>query len=258
MGMRRWFFVLVVGALSCRADEVYRISEEEIRDYAAARCAAQLECCGVPADPDCEEALVSMTLDAEAMLDTKLTFSKECMDDLLAYAGNIGCDRRAEDSPRCRLAVGQGADGAECSTVDDGIGFFMTTCANGLQCYAGRCVDEEFTATNDAVLGENCSAFQSCSADFYCGSDGKCRQRPAVGETCARYEVCVIGSYCHGYLDGEGTCEEQLEVNDACDSRYEEPCGFSPDPDNDNLSRRLSCINGVCVFPGSPLCEPTQ
>lgn len=256
--MKVAFLVLVIAALSCRVEEVYRLSEEDIRAYAEARCAAELECCGVPADPDCVESLVSMTLKAETMLDAKLTFSRACMEDLLVYAANIGCDRRAEDSPKCRLSVGQGAEGAECRVADDGIGFYMTTCANGLQCYAGRCVDEAFSATQDAVLGEDCSAFLACATDFYCGSDSTCQLRPAAGDACTTGQKCEFSFYCNGYLDGEGSCEEQLGLGDSCDPRYEGPCGFSPNPDNDNLSARLFCIEGVCAFLGSPVCGPIQ
>lgn len=241
---------------ACRTESPYALDEEDVHRYATARCAAVLECCGAPAEPDCAESLADMILDAESLLGVELSFSETCMTDLVAYSQSIGCDRDATGSPECRLAVGGGDYGEECEEFDDGLAFYITTCRDGLQCHAGRCVDQIFDNTQPAQLGENCSPFTLCDQNLYCDPNSKCSEAIRAGEECTEQQVCERGHYCHGYLEGRGSCEENLGLGDECDPKYEDACGY--DFDVDGSLRLTHCAEGACSFFGSPVCEDVQ
>ncbi|MEX1364651.1 MAG: hypothetical protein AB1Z98_16105 [Nannocystaceae bacterium] len=244
--------VVATFASSCANEEPYVLDEEDARVYAEARCAAELECCGISATPDCVESTVSMMVNAEGLLGDELTYSKRCMEDLLDYSTRIVCDHRATGSPGCLLAVGRGAHGDECQEHND-LGFAITSCRDGLTCSVGRCVDAVFDGTQPAGIGENCSPFIRCQTGSYCAADSTCQPQVPAGESCEEGQRCENGFYCNGYLDGVGGCEQRLAVGASCDPRYEYACGFSPTDDGSSLL--TFCVDGICEFPGFPLCE---
>ncbi|MEX1364652.1 MAG: hypothetical protein AB1Z98_16110 [Nannocystaceae bacterium] len=246
--------LIFLAVSSCAGEDPYVLDEEDARTYAEARCAARMECCGIAIAPDCVASTVAMMVNAQDILDTELTYSRECMQELLDYVPKISCDFELADSPACRLAVGRGTHGDECEEeLDDGVGFYIASCRDGLTCYVGRCIDYPLDGTQPAGIGENCSPFISCQTGSYCASDSTCQPKVPAGEICEEGQLCETGFYCNGYLDGVGTCEERLAAGASCDSRYENACGRNPTEDG---SIRLTfCVDGVCQFLGPPLCE---
>jgi len=242
--------------LSCVVEDPFVLDEEDVRAYAEARCAAQLECCGALEKPDCVESLTSTVMGLGSVVGAEMTYFETCMEGLLAYADEIECDREAVGSPACLLGVGRGNHGDECENVDDGIAFYMTTCRDGLRCSFGRCVDAIFDGTQPAGLGENCSVYISCETGLFCGVDSACREMILEGEMCAEGQVCERGFYCGGDLEsGEGICTERLGPGEPCDPRYRLQCAFV-DSSEDGERGLLRCIDGICAFyEGSPLCE---
>lgn len=249
-------FLGIFVLLSCTREDPFVLDEDDVRSYAEARCFAELECCGTLADPECTESLVSTIMGVGNAVGAELTYSEVCMEELLAYGQNIGCDQEAAGSPVCLLGVGRGAHGDECEDMDDGIGFYMMTCRDGLRCSSGRCVDAIFDGTQPAGFGENCSVYISCGTGLYCTSDLRCEEKIPQGEACAEGQVCESGFYCGGDLEsGQGTCTERLGPEEPCDPRYRLQCAFIDSTQGGDRGL-LRCIDGICAFyEGSPLCE---
>jgi hypothetical protein len=95
-----------------------------------------------------------------------------------------------------------------------------------MMCFTGTC--EGLDAWPKAGPGESCrlSSGALCSNDDltgYCGRDGTCRERVALGEACDVPTACDDwgrSTYCAGISpddDAEGTCVETTPLGGACD-----------------------------------------
>lgn len=235
--------------LGCRPE--FEPSESDVLPFAAELCRATSECCEPPGET-CEQDVVDRVLSWERDVGAKLTYSKTCFDEVVAWSKQLGCERSLElQGPGCDVAHGEGSIGDECEFFGE-IGLFGTTCADGLQCLGGRCVNSPFDATHAAGEGENCGVFTPCEDGFFCAGDETCRRRVGPGESCTEAAACTSPAqmFCDGHEDGAGTCTQKSGLDESCDG--DESCAFHCD--DAGACEQLRCTDGRCARRGPAVC----
>ncbi len=78
--------------------------------------------------------------------------------------------------------------------------------ANAVSCWTndGLTCGPTFTCQAIPQTGQACT-YGSCVTGDYCGSDGKCAPKVAIGAVCASPDACVTGAYC-AMTTPPGTC----------------------------------------------------
>src|SRR5690349_15787107 len=124
------FLALLIGS-GCHED-VYVLTVEDAEAYADARCEAATRCCPSSVEQDCESTRAHALLHYQDLTDSPLSFSGQCMRDVLSWtrqSGGIDCVESSElGDPGCQLAHGERARGEPCIDFGD-LGFYATDCA---------------------------------------------------------------------------------------------------------------------------------
>lgn len=225
-----WF--TSVTSLACGPEEVDEIPPDAAERYADAMCEAyeRCDCLGewFANDTECHAAAVE-----QFRLTSKwphVRFKRQCFEDVLKYLEGDECLTVTNElwkSVPCLVFEGTVQAGKECTPLAElpvieggGSPLADETCASGT-CVAGRCQTSPGIAVG---LGESCTfeAGTHCNAegiDLYCASDGTCRERAAVGESCdAPYGCDDASLYCAGLtsVGGTGVCAERVPKGGAC------------------------------------------
>lgn len=218
------------GGFACGAELEHGVVNraQVASSLAAVLCIAQEACCvGARPSDSCRHAM-NMTfegLDAEA-LELGLAYDGACAGFQLAMVDALGCDTvRLPDLAEfgsCSIYFGDGAFGDACTAV----GTLGSTCAQGLACAEGRCLDPCFTEAVDRpyVYGYACVGGEV-----------------VVGDRCER--AVYLGAACSGNCAEGLLCNEEQECEAAGSSG--DPCWV------DGECRDLRCIEQVCAV-GQP------
>jgi hypothetical protein len=257
------FFCTLLPACGPSTEEKDEVTDEPKR-YAAALCAGAEECsCYAHLGPtaDCMTELEQRFV---ALVEDGMEFDKDCFDSVISEARlAAGCatdsDLAALDSGggwHCTVLRGDRGIGEACTDrIYDLVPFWVNECDKGLICYDGACAREGTTGPVRS-LGSECPAGwqASCHNGLLCGSNGICREPPALSEVCTSPFDCFDPDlYCRGWGDtGEGVCSPHVELGGSCDPRDWFACGF----DDVNDGARLWCDprSTVCVAESPAVC----
>lgn len=228
----------------------FEIGKDESAAYAAGRCALAGECCDGRGVEQCSES-ASQELEVLFSLGSQLSYSEDCYEHVLS---NLHTDVCADtlSVTTCVLATGSGVHGDTCTSVLTPF-FSGTTCSEGLQCLAGRCVDEPLLAFVQGEVGDYCSPYDPCLPTLFCTPDQRCVERAGRGESCLGAGHCRAepGLFC-SIEDGmkEGQCEPQRPEGEDCS--FEEQCLLECTDESCVLQR---CEDGECVIRPIPACD---
>lgn len=253
--MRRLSLAMALGVSACLDPPPYVLSEDDVRIYAEHRCRASAECCDADVVvEECATALTREILGYEDLTDATLTYSESCMSALVAWSPAIDCGTAVEiEGPGCALALGDRALGEPCTVQGDFV-LHVTDCRAGLQCMAGRCVDDPFFVTQRAREGERCDPFTWCETGLFCNGDGTCQLFAEPGSPCTQHNACgpLAEYYCHGFMEEAGECVRKAQAGEPCDPREPAACVL---PCDDDGCHPLTCTEGLCSPLGPAVCE---
>lgn len=252
--MKRLFLLYLLGGAACNDAVPYELSADDVRVFAENRCRATADCCQTATVADCTSALTSKILDYQTLTTANLTFSENCLSAVVEWSPKIDCGTEVDlGGPGCVLARGDRELGDPCIAVGD-LGFFITDCADGLQCLLGRCVDDPFWVTQRAQEGESCDPYTWCEVGLFCSDAGICQVLAEPGMRCSQRGECgpIQDFYCRAYSSGNGECVPKASLGESCepaDSACELDC-------NTKDCEQLICTKGVCALPGPAVCDP--
>jgi hypothetical protein len=148
----------------------------------------------------------------------ELAYDGACVSTLATIRRELGCDV-AEDGfvcLPCRPFFGTAAAGEPCRKL--GVTVDVDTCAQGLRCDGGICVELCPTATLGE--GEPCAAgiesLGTCEPGLHCDAVTQaCTVSPALGEPCPD-RICTTDAWCDLTTPDGPTCTERREAGASC------------------------------------------
>ena len=159
----------------------------------------------------------------------------------------------ALEAASCGELVAQGLDiDAACSQ------YLVGTLGEGESCHGGTisdcapglsCVFEGNTCPGTCTAPPAPCSEGSCGADAFCGADGTCQSRAALGEACDETQIgfdnlsdraCVAGTHCEDFV-----CVADLDAGAACGGLDVHACGdgacMCADPDDCDEDADFTC-----------------
>lgn len=239
--------IAALASCTCDAKVATPVPEDAAERYAEAVCEAAARCGCV--EESFSGSIESCQQDRVERFDAiagwpGMAFDRDCFEARLEWLENDDCatvDEYHEDFPpvlsTCRVFRGTLDAGQACApalyepggdvlSVDpDNGGLTVGPCKVGLVCYAGRCMspaDQERVAEGESCrlsLGVRCEGADG----YYCASDGACRERSALGESCDSPYGCHgfnDTAYCSGLSladENPGTCATRIQTGEPCD-----------------------------------------
>ncbi len=228
-------------------------------------------------EAECDEAVqAGINEDIAAGAAAGLTYSADCLGDLLATYEVLGCTSLSEllsDIDQftnlynvCKVFYGDDAAGTPCTESEDLPG---DSCAQNLVCEDGVCVSTTLIAE-----GKPCQPGDLCEAGSFCApvesaSDYACTSLPGAGQTCLGVaDLCDFDTYCQ---QSNKTCTAlptagqpcaplatiagRCAENATCEA---EQCVAAPkagEPCTDVCEVGSSCMNEVCQVEAPLICS---
>jgi hypothetical protein len=253
--------VVLVGALApgCAEDE----PEDKVVSpggLAAQQCAQLVACnCGVGGDAEaCTDSLAAQyendRMQAEA---AGLEYDADCASRQVDWIDEVGCAIQADDliatascALNCPLWHGYAGPGENCSVVANR----ATTCAAGLDCVGGICMDicANWRLAEGALCYDPVNPPTGvCVSGTHCdiNNTNRCIPTPGRGEPCPN-NVCMEGDWCDTSVLPEAICTAVGGVGAACDD--DDACETAPYPGigescSGECAGDLYCQSGTCT-----------
>ncbi|HWB76411.1 MAG TPA: hypothetical protein VG755_15685 [Nannocystaceae bacterium] len=136
--------------------------------------------------------------------DAGLTYDAQCVGDVLAAFGEIGCKSLTEIATdadalerldlRCKFFYGDDVAGAPCTDL---MGTSGDSCQRGLECIANVCrVNAAIAEGQPCMQGDSCVNGTVCTSLEINGAS-TCTSLPEVGQTClGELDLCDLDGYC--------------------------------------------------------------
>ncbi|MCA9707994.1 MAG: hypothetical protein KDK70_19230 [Myxococcales bacterium] len=248
--------MVAAGLLACRAEpdtfgpqgpELRALVDEHCQSVSDCSCASELVADG------CTDALLDRWEERRtAAKSLGLEYDVECFDTLHSQIADYDCYWPGGSTPLCSsfCAVfhGDAELGQPCEGHDDQ----ASTCAQGLLCSQGTCV-EPCAALGGRLQGESCGSpefgiYDDCAPGLWCNLQSYvCTPLPAEGQDCfdascgpdlycnwqtlvcepaatqgqsCDFRQCADDLYCE-WLDGQQTCQPYAQPGESCSGR---PC----------------------------------
>lgn len=253
----------ILTSSGCGPEAADKIPPDAAERYARAICEtySRCECLGeaLASKSDCIDVATETFEAAEAWPGVK--FDKQCFEKVLKYIEKDSCETPTSDDWEripCLVFEGTRAIGEECSLPSQlpgndfgGLGGLVdSVCKDGGVCVEGRCQ----TSGPAAQLGESCALESGAycdplAAQWYCASDGRCREQAAEGEPCDTPYACnKTGLYCKGLttVGSTGICTRRIAEGDVCVPTEIASC--------DVISESYCTADGVCGGPWPTAC----